>query len=219
MAEDANENTVTDYTGTNTLGVSLGTISPSTTTAFKNGIWTGWVTVSQHGEGVYILTSGQGSSGTSNTFKVDKNPDTMVVAYFAFDNIGSPQTSGTSFFISITAKDVDGDTVTRYTGTNTLSASVGTITPSTVTFSNGNWMEQVTISQDGASVQISTTGQGKSGNSNTFRLDPNSGFLSMLVVVAAIVPIVLVVAVVGYKKVLRRPKKPPALAQYPRSST
>lgn len=217
-AKDVYGYTVPDYAGTNTLSVSVGTISPAFTTAFTNGVWYGEVTVSTRGDNVRIFTSGNGKSGTSNTFEVYKG-EPKVVEYFEFDIIGSPQIAGMSFLISITAKDVDGDTVTSYTGMNTLSASVGTITPSSIAFSNGNWMERVTLSQDGAGVYILTTGQGKSGTSNTFRVDPNRGFLIVLIVVAAIIAIVLVVAVIGYKKVLRRPKRPTALAQYPRSST
>jgi len=218
-AQDAYDNTVTNYAGTNTLTISQGIINPSSITGFSNGFWSGFVTVSQHGDSITISTLGANKSGTSNPFKVDKNINLMVVDHFAFDYISGPQTAGISFYVSITAKDVDGETVTTYYGTNLLEASVGTITPSTITFSKGNWQEQVTLSQGGDNVYISTTGQGKSGTSNIFRVDSNSGFFVVLIVVAVIIIIVAIAAVIGYKKVLRRPKKPPALARSPRSST
>ena len=212
-------NTVVNYSGTNTLSVSFGIISPASTTAFTGGLWTGKVTVSQHSDsGITIFTSGEGRSGTSNTFKVDKNPENMVVDHFEFDVIGSPQMAGNSFMISITAKDMDGDTVTGYSGVNSLSSSVGTINPSSITFSNGNWMERVTVSQSGDGVFISTSGQGRSGTSNTFKVDPNSGIFNVLIVIVAAIAIVVLAAVLGYKKIHRRPKKPSALARYPRSS-
>jgi hypothetical protein len=218
-AKDAYGNTVDTYSGTNTLSVSFGIISPASTTAFTGGLWTGKVTVSQHSDsGITIFTSGEGKSGTSNTFKVDKNPENLVVDYFEFDVIGSPQMAGNSFMISITAKDKDGDTVTGYNGENSLSASVGTITPSSITFSNGNWMERVTVSQSGEGFFISTGGQGKSGTSNTFKVDPNSGFVNILIVIVAAIAIVIVAVLLAYKKIQRRPKKPSALARYPRSS-
>jgi hypothetical protein len=221
-AKDANGETVTEYTGTNTLAVSVGTISPSSTTTFSNGSWSDWVTLDTRGDNVRIFTTGgptgDEKDGTSNPFNVVKG-EPKVVDHFEFDYIGSPQTAGVSFWISITAKDVDGETVPSYSGTNTLHSSVGTITPSNIDFSNGNWMERVTVSQDSPNVIIFTEGVGKSGSSNAFRVEANRGFLNVLVIMGAVIAGVVVVAVIGYKKVLKRPKKPPPLARYPRSST
>jgi photosystem II stability/assembly factor-like uncharacterized protein/protocatechuate 3,4-dioxygenase beta subunit len=82
--------------------------------------------------------------------------------------IGS-QTAGTAFPITIAARDVNGSTVTTYNDSNTLSDTTGTISPvSTGAFLNGVWMGNVTILKAASSVTITTTGAGKSGQSNAF---------------------------------------------------
>ncbi len=168
-AEASNGKTVTSYTGTNTLTVSSGTISPTSTTAFTSGVWTGPVTLSQAGTGISISTSGGGKSGTSNTFTV--NP--AALDHFVFNTISSPQTAGTAFSITITAKDSSGNTVTSYTGTNTLSVSTGTISPtSTGVFSSGVWTGSVKVTGAGSGVRLSTSGSGKSGTSGSFTVNP-----------------------------------------------
>jgi len=48
---------------------------------------------------------------------------------------------------------------------------------------------------------------------------PVTRFPTGYVVIAGVIAIVLVAIVVGYKKVLKRSTKPPALARYPRSSS
>src|SRR5450756_3014232 len=124
-AKASNGNTITSYTGTNTLTASSGTISPTSTTAFVAGVWTGQVTLSQAGTGISISTSGGGKSGTSNSFTVNS----VALDHFVFNTISSPQTAGSAFSITITAKASNGNTVTSYTGRPTLSVSTGTISP------------------------------------------------------------------------------------------
>ena len=95
--------------------------------------------------------------------------------HFTFATISSPQKAGAAFTITITAKDACENTVTSYTGTNTLSDTTGTINPtSTTTFSSGVWTGSVTISTAQSSVVIMTSGNGKSGTSNTFNVNPSS---------------------------------------------
>ena len=124
-AEDSSGNTVTSYTGTNTLTVSSGTISPTSTGTFSLGVWMGYVTLSASGSGITISTSGSGKSGTSNSFTVN----VVTLDHFVFNAISSPQTAGSAFSITITAKASNGNTVASYTGTPTLSVSTGTISP------------------------------------------------------------------------------------------
>jgi len=166
-AKDANGNTVTSYTGTNTLTASSGTISQISTSAFVAGIWTGPVSLSSSSSGTTIGTSGSSKSGTSNLFNVNAG----ALDHFIFSNIGT-QTAGTAFSITITAKDASGNTVTSYIGTNTLSASSGTISPtSTGTFSSGIWTGSVTLSTAGSAITISTSGSSKSATSNSFTIN------------------------------------------------
>jgi hypothetical protein len=169
-AVDASGNTISSYTSTNTLTLTpaTGTITPATTGSFTAGVWSSQVTLSQSATGIRIDTSGDGKSGSSNTFNV--NPVAPVLDHFEFAVIGD-QTVSVSFSITITAKDASENTVTGYTGTNTLSDTAGTITPiSTGTFVGGVWSGPVTISSTGTNVAVTTNGGGKSGISNTFNV-------------------------------------------------
>jgi flagellin-like protein len=170
-AKDSSGNTVTSYTGMNTLTASSGTISPTSTTAFVAGVWTASVTLSQAGTGISISTSGGGKSGTSNTFTVNAG----ALDHFVFNSL-STQTAGTAFSITITAKDANGNTVTSYVGTNTLTVSSGTISPtSTTAFVAGVWTGSVTLYTSGSGITIGTTGSSKSGTSNALTVNTGSG--------------------------------------------
>jgi hypothetical protein len=88
---------------------------------------------------------------------------------FSFANIGS-QTVDVAFSITITAQDAYGNTVTSYTGTNTLSASAGLIDPTVTTaFSGGVWIGSVTLDTANEAMTIHTVGtNGKFGDSAPF---------------------------------------------------
>ena len=165
-AKDASDNTVTSYIGINLLSDDTGTISPTNTANFTNGVWTGDVTISQALQGNVITTSGDSAVGTSNGFDVTEAP--AQVHHFDFSFIDN-QAEGVPFTITITAKDSDNVTFTTYSGTNTLSDSTGTISPSqTGAFSQGIWSGNVTIDWSQYGIVISTTGDGKQGVSNSF---------------------------------------------------
>ena len=165
-AEDEFENTVTGYTGTNSLSDSTGTISPTTTGAFTSGVWTGDVTITTAQTGVQITTIGDSISKISDPF--DVTPASLH--HFTFSTI-SNQSAGAAFSITITAKDEFGNTVTGYTGTNSLSDSTGTISPATTgAFTSGAWTGDVTITTAQTGVQITTTKDSISEESNPFNV-------------------------------------------------
>lgn len=90
---------------------------------------------------------------------------------FAFDTISSPKQVAVSFPITISALDSFSNTVTSYTGTNSLSDTTGTINPvMTGAFVNGKWTGNVVINAIGNGVKISTSGSGKAGQSNAFNV-------------------------------------------------
>jgi len=164
-AVDAYGNTVTGHTGPNSLSDLTGTISPISTGSFVDGVWSGDVTITRTHSGNTISTSGDGKSSTSDSFTV--NPGSLNS--FSFSTISSPQTVGESFSITITAEDAYGNTVTSYVGTNSLSASVGSVSPiSTEAFSSGVWTGSVTPDTADSGVTISTSGSDKTGISNSF---------------------------------------------------
>jgi hypothetical protein len=163
-AVDADGNTVTSYNGPNMLNDTTGTISPSSTGVFLNGIWSGSVIITKVQSEVTITTSGNGKTGNSNSFDV-----VSMLDHFVFDTISSPQVAGTAFAITITAVDAYGNTVTSYIGPNVLSDSTETITPTiTTSFISGVWTGSVTITHNQTGVSIITSGAGKVGESNLF---------------------------------------------------
>jgi flagellin-like protein len=102
-------------------------------------------------------------------------PVAPVLDHFTFDTITTPQTSGAAFSITITARDQYGAAFTSYTGTNDLTYSGGTISPTTTTaFTAGVWTGSVTVTGSGTGVTIGTSAQATpsiTGTSNTFNVD------------------------------------------------
>jgi PKD repeat protein len=99
-----------------------------------------------------------------------------VLDHFDFDTISSPQTAGSQFSITIRAKDQYNNPFTSYIGTNTLSVSTGTISPtSTTAFTAGVWTGSVTLYTTGTGITIGTTGATKTGTSNGITVNAGSG--------------------------------------------
>ncbi len=98
-----------------------------------------------------------------------------VLDHFAFDTISGTKTAGTAFSVTIRAIDQNGNAFTSYTGTNTLTASSGTISPtSTGAFTSGVWTGSVTLYTTGT-ITIGTTGNSKTGTSNTITVNAGTG--------------------------------------------
>ena len=164
-AKDASNNILTNYNEANTLNVSAGTVSPSVTGLFSNGVWAGSVTVTGAGSGVTLFTTGSSVSGKSNTFTV--NPGALD--HFTFAPISSPQSTGFAFRITVTAKDVYGNTVTNYVGSPSLTYSAGSISPSTIdAFISGVGSTSVTVNTPGSDVNIKVSYENCTGTSNLF---------------------------------------------------
>jgi hypothetical protein len=97
------------------------------------------------------------------------------VDHFAFDQIGFLQTACTPFTVTITAEDAMGTVVSTFTGTVTLSDSSGTIDPTVSgSFMAGVWGGPVHICGAGWTQITATDGEGKTGQSNLFRVDPGA---------------------------------------------
>jgi len=87
--------------------------------------------------------------------------------FFEFETIGSPKQVAIPFQITIVARDVYGNIKTDYTGVNTLSDTTGTVSPNkTGVFVNGKWSGSITIGRISRNIRITTTGDGKTGESN-----------------------------------------------------
>jgi len=147
---------------TNDLGEYIITVSSS---------WSGTVTPTLAGY-TFSLVSRAYENITEHQTNQDytATPIPANLDNFIFDVIDN-QATGVAFSITITAKDSNGDTVTTYTGANTLSDTTGTINPTfTSAFTNGTWTGDVTIKNAQTGVTITTSGGGKTGVSNAFNV-------------------------------------------------
>lgn len=116
------------------------------------------------------------SDETNNSREIDFTV-TGGLDHFEFSAISSPQRADLPIPITITAKDALGNTVTAYAGTNALTAEAGTVSrysvdivpTSTGAFTNGAWSGTVTFYLPNTySIQIHTSGGGRSGDSSQF---------------------------------------------------
>ena len=169
-ARDISGNLFTGFTGQATLSGSTGTIAPTATGNFNNGAWTGSVTLDQVGANITITATDGSASGTSNSFAVQSAP---TLDHFTIQAIANPKFVNVPFQITITARDSANNPLPVYTGSPTLSASVGTITPSAIgSFSGGTWVGTVTLDQVAENVNISVSDGGATGISNSFAVQP-----------------------------------------------
>jgi hypothetical protein len=112
------------------------------------------------------------------------SPQTITLTYygtlhhFIFSTISSPQTAGTPFIITITAKDAYGDTVKNFDGSATLTETCGglggVVSPSSVTFTNGVYTGLVYVTKAGRDVTITAKHNCISSASNTFTVNPGT---------------------------------------------
>jgi hypothetical protein len=132
-AKNANGETIGSYTGTPALtGSGAGgtdSITPTATTAFSNGVWTGNVTVNSIDSNVVLtVNDGAGHTGTSNAFNVAVGP----LHHFSWSTVASPQIVNTAFNTTVTAQDCVNNTVTDFAGTANLSGFTGDSTSQTL---------------------------------------------------------------------------------------
>lgn len=113
-------------------------------------------------------------SGQSSNFNV--SPGTLD--HFSFTEIGT-QVAGSAFQLVITARDNAGSPVTGYNGLAQLqsSTSQGTMSPTQITFVDGQWNGQVAITRASAQVELTCVDfaiNPHTGQSNLFAVSPNS---------------------------------------------
>ncbi|MBN1349006.1 hypothetical protein JXJ21_06330 [candidate division KSB1 bacterium] len=166
-AKDAQNNTVTGFSGTANLRDVTGTLTPSTTTNFTNGIWSGTVQITRSISSDVITVTSSGKAGNSNNFAVAP----AALDHFRFESIDSPQTAGQPFAISLVAEDVYENQVTSFSSRVNLSDATGTINPGiTGTFTAGSWSGQVTITRSQEDDAIIASWGNASGQSNPFNI-------------------------------------------------
>ena len=168
-AQDAFNNTVTSYTGSNTLTDSTATIAPTTTGNFVNGVWSGSVTIFKAWVGAVITTTGSGKVGVSNPFTVTPGAPFTVTVTASRTSI--PIVSG-SAVVTATVCDIGGDLVADGTVV-TFTTTLGAIAPLTRTTTNGVATAVLTSGSTSGTAVVVATADSRSGSTNvTFTPGP-----------------------------------------------
>jgi hypothetical protein len=123
-AKDVNDVTLSVYRGTAWMAALGGNghlgATPSSTTAFTNGVWTGNVAVNTFDPAAVLqFTDAAGGFGQSNPFNVG----TGSLDHFAWSPIGAAQHVGAPIPVTLTAQDKGNNTVTAFSGTASITGS------------------------------------------------------------------------------------------------
>lgn len=144
-ARDASNNAVSNFTGTVNISDNSGSISPTLSAAFVNGVLTTAVTITKATQACIITvtkTNGAGETGSSNAFIVNGGP----IAYLKATPEKSVMFVNQTNEITLRACDAYGNTVTTYSGNKTIQfvyalqpgeTIEGSSTSAVVTFTNG----------------------------------------------------------------------------------
>lgn len=160
-AENAANQTVTEYSDQADLSVNAGgSIMPSTVN-FVNGVAQLSVKIANPATDVRITAADGAVTGQSNAFNV------FALDHFAFDSIGN-QVFNVPFSITVRAIDNTGAPMV-ISQTVTLADSTGTLAPTTVAFANESSRTlNVTIGITDTDVVITATWGAITGTSNLF---------------------------------------------------
>ena len=138
-AQDVNNVTVPSYAGTPGLSASGSggavSLSPTVTTAFSGGVWTGNVTVNVFDTNVILaVNDGAGHTGASNPFNVGTGP----LHHFGWNAQPPTRAVNVPFNATVTAQDAGNNTVPTFAGAVNLSGYVGSGTGSLIAITEIN---------------------------------------------------------------------------------
>ena len=157
-AKDVNGVTVATYTGTPALAASgtggANSITPTVTTAFTAGVWTGNVTDNTFDTNVVLtVNDGAGHTGASNAFNVGSG----ALHHFAWST-QAVRAQGAAVSATVTAQDAGNNTVTSFAGTANLSGYASSPSGSSIVITelNTNTPDEIEFMNVGtAAVDIS----------------------------------------------------------------
>jgi len=119
---------------------------------------------------------------------ITSNPFTVTVGildHYVISTIPD-QIVGAPFTVTVTAYDAYGNVKTNYTGQAVVTDLTGTITPSTITFTNGVWTGQFIVTKVQTNNTITITDQGgivyyvnPNGDDTVNGLSPSSAWKSI----------------------------------------
>jgi hypothetical protein len=90
--------------------------------------------------------------------------------HFDFSAISSPQTVGVPFSVTVTAKDAYGNAVTDFTGSVSLTATIGNVSPASFSLTSGTGNGYISLNTAGDNIQITASANGKQGQTNPFNV-------------------------------------------------
>jgi sugar lactone lactonase YvrE/F0F1-type ATP synthase membrane subunit c/vacuolar-type H+-ATPase subunit K len=181
MAKDQYNNTVTSYSGNGALGYSAGTISPTNTTDFSNGVWTGTVRVTKSATNANISYSDGTHSGNSASFNVVPDalssvtitPNAATIAIQqsqqfnarSYDAYGNEITSGIAYQWTINDSNI-----ATISPTNSAATNLRATTKAGATYLNVSAVEAATSTTQTNSVMTTVA----PGALDHFSFDPIS---------------------------------------------
>jgi hypothetical protein len=181
QARDAYSNNITSggdaaETVNITFGKADASATPtSTTTANGTATVSMTMTVAQSGQSIIFTGATSNKTGTSNNF--DVNPGT--IHHYSVSTIGSPQTVGVSFSVTIKAQDVYSTNITSGADaseniTITFGKADASATPTSTNTANGTVTVNMTmrVAQSGQSLTFTGATSNKTGTSNSFNVNP-----------------------------------------------
>ncbi|MEM2641503.1 MAG: DNRLRE domain-containing protein [Thermoproteota archaeon] len=149
-AYDAYGNVKTDYTGTNSLSDTTGTIYPTVTGAFVNGKWTGNIVIKKVAKNVKIITSSAGKSGESNAFDVKAGPPAKLIITPSSFTMAAGVTYS---YLNITLRDAN-DYETTHASNILVSLSTTSPDGEFIQFGTTTKITSVTIPAGSSSVRV-----------------------------------------------------------------
>ena len=175
-AKDQYDNTVTAYTDNGTLTYLSGTISPSNTTDFNSGVWTGDVVVTKSATSTYISYSDGSDTGQSNSFNVVTGPlDSAAVSPTSATValLGTQQFTATAYdeYSNVISSGLTISWVVGNTQLGNVSPSNSSPTTFTATTTSGSTNLNLSITHNGITKMSSATITVSSGVLSHFTFD------------------------------------------------
>jgi pimeloyl-ACP methyl ester carboxylesterase len=99
--------------------------------------------------------------------KISDNTALGYIDHFSFSPISFPQTVGTPFQVTISARDVGGGLISSFNDEVSLTSNIGSVSPTSVWLVNGQATASVTLYNQGT-VRLNCNGHGAYGYSNFF---------------------------------------------------
>jgi len=168
-ATDAFNNTTPAAAGPAVLDDKKHRVSPTTTTAFANGVWRGTVTVADTTAYDVITATYGAASGSSRPIQVV----VPQVASFTVGGGGAVRTAGQAFAVSLQALDSFGDPDPYFIGSVQLNDDSGTLSPtSSGPFAAGTLTVFCTVTKSGPDRIHADDLNLHTGQSGTFTVTP-----------------------------------------------